>query len=110
MDRFRTQSSENLGSGSSGVDLVGFQKGDSAKDMWREIGRGSEGSECRGSPGGSRGGDANAALATAVAATLLTEVFPHILAKLDLHIHDPMTVCAERHGPPMQLSLEIESV
>jgi hypothetical protein len=45
--------------------------------------------------------DANADLAIAVAATLLNDVFPHVLAKLNLHLHDPMTVCARRHDPSL---------
>ena len=38
-----------------------------------------------------------APLAVAVAATLLTKIFPQILEKLSLHLHEPITVCSEQH-------------
>lgn len=108
MDRFKTILTEILAR-FGGVDLKVFKRTDSAKTLWQEIGevqKARNGVVHR----GEALDDANADLAIAVAATLLTEVFPHILAKLDLHIHDPMTVCAARHGPHIQLSLEIGNI
>jgi hypothetical protein len=104
-DRFQTILTEILAR-FGGVDLKVFKRADSARTLWQEIG---EIQKARNIVvhRGEVVDDGNAALAIAVAATLLREVFPHILAKLNLHLHEPMTVCADRHDPHVQLSLEI---
>jgi hypothetical protein len=107
MDRFKTILTEILAR-FGGVDLKVFKRADSARTLWQEIG---EVQKARNAVvhKGEVVDDGNAALAIAVAATLLKEVFPHILAKLHLHLHHPMTVCAETHGPH-QFVLEIGNV
>lgn len=97
MDRFQTILTEILAR-FGGVDLKVFKRPDSARTLWQEIG---EVQKARNAVihRGETVDDANAALAIAVAATLLKEIFPQILANLDLHLHDPLTVCGGGHGP-----------
>jgi hypothetical protein len=108
MERFQTLLTVILAQ-FGGVDLKVFKRGDSAKTLWQEIG---EIQTARNAVihRGENADDAKAVLAIAVAATLLKDIFPQILAKLQLHLHDPMTVCADRHDPHVQLSLEIGPV
>jgi hypothetical protein len=96
MDNFQTILTEVLAR-FGGVDLKVFKRAASKKTLWQEIG---ELQKARNAVvhRGDDVDDAIARLGIAVAATLLNEVFPQILTKLVLHLHDPMTVCAERHG------------
>jgi hypothetical protein len=36
-------------------------------------------------------------LSISVADTLLNEIFPEILKKIGLHLHNPITICAQTH-------------
>jgi len=95
MERFQTLLAEILAQ-FGGVDLKTYKRPDSAKALWQEIGevlRLRNVVVHRGEPVD----DANAELGIAVAATLLNSIFPQVLAKLDLHLHEPMTVCARTH-------------
>src|ERR1035441_4218906 len=96
MDNFQTILTEILAR-FGGVDLKVFKRAASKKTLWQEIG---EVQKARNAVvhRGDDVEDAIALLGIAVAATLLKEVFPQILTKLLLHLHDPMTVCAERHS------------
>ena len=95
MERFQTLLTEIL-SQFGGVDLKVFRRPKSAKTLWQEIG---EIQTARNAVvhRGEAVDDANTALAMAVAATLLKDIFPQVLAKLNLHLHDGMMVCARRH-------------
>lgn len=99
MDRFQTILTEILAR-FGGVDLKVFKRADSANTLWQEIG---EVQKARNAVvhRGESVEDVQADLSIAVAATLLKEVFPHILTKLQLHLHDPMIVCAQTHQPTL---------
>jgi hypothetical protein len=108
MERFQTLLTEIL-TQFGGVDLKTYKRPDSAKTLWQEIG---EVQKARNAVihRGETVGDANADLAIAVAGALLGDIFPKVLATLHLHLHEPITVCADRHDPHIQLSLEIGTV
>jgi hypothetical protein len=80
-----------------GVNLETFTRTGSTKPLWREI---QELQKARN--GIVHRGEAipeeTATLAVAVASTLLETIFPQVLAKLDLHVHDPGTICNTLHG------------
>ena len=105
MDRFQTILTEILAR-FGGVDLKVFKRADSTKTLWYEIGEVQTARNAVAHRGESVD-DAKAELAIAVAETLLKNIFPQVLAKLELHLHEPMTVCADRHDPHVQLSLEM---
>jgi hypothetical protein len=95
MERFQTILTEILGR-FGGVDLKTFQRNGSTLTLWNEIVTVQKARNAVVHQG-KAGDDANAPLAIAVAATLLNEIFPSVLAKLGLHLHEPGVVCAERH-------------
>ena len=80
-----------------GVDLKSFRRTGSSKTLWKEM---EEVQKVRN--GATHRGEsippAKADLAFAVATTLLDDIFPQVLARLDLHLHDTGFVCAEVHG------------
>ena len=89
-----------------GVDLKSFARQGSTKALWKEmqdvqtvrnvtIHRGDPVSVA----------DAN--LAIAVAATLLNELFPQVLSRLDLHLHEPGIVCGKTHGTTVPVYFSI---
>jgi hypothetical protein len=41
--------------------------------------------------------ESSGALSIAVATTILNELFPQVLRKLDLHLHDSLAICGEKH-------------
>ena len=108
MDTFQTILTEILAR-FGGVDLKVFKRAPSKRTLWQEIG---EVQKVRNAVlhRGESVDDADADLAIAVAGTLLKDIFPQVLAKLELHFHDPMIVCGKRHDPDVQLSLETGTV
>jgi hypothetical protein len=99
MDRFQTILTEILAR-FGGVDLKTYTRADSSKTLWQEIG---EIQKARNAVvhRGEAVDDATANLAIAVASTILTGIFPQVLQKLNLHLHDPGVVCGLRSLPPM---------
>jgi hypothetical protein len=95
MDRFQKLLTEILAQ-FGGVDFKTFKRTNSTKALYEEIG---EVQKARNAVihRGEAVDNANADLAIAVATTLLSEMFPLVLAKLDLHLHQPMTVCGQSH-------------
>jgi hypothetical protein len=95
MDRFQKLLTEILAK-IGGVDFKTFKRSGSAGALWEEIG---EVQKARSAVihRGEAVDDAKADLAIAVAATLLNDMFTLVLAKLDLHLHPPMTVCDRSH-------------
>ena len=100
MERFQTLLAEILAQ-FGGVDLKIYKRPDSAIGLWQEIGeviRVRNAVVHRGEPVD----DSKAGLGIAVASTLLNEIFPQVLSKLHLHLHEPMTVCARTHPRPTE--------
>jgi hypothetical protein len=95
MERFRTLLTEILAQ-FAGVDLMRYKRCDSAVELWKEI---KEVQRVRNAVlhRGESVDDSNAELAIAVAETLLNGIFPQVLAKLNLHLHEPLTVCGQKH-------------
>lgn len=79
-----------------GVELESFRRETSAKTLWQEI---DEVQTARNAVihRGEKSEDDKADLAISVASTLLGDVFPRVVAKLGLHLHDSTTVCAQTH-------------
>ena len=77
-----------------GIDFKVFKRTDSAKLLWNEI---KEVVSDRNSVvhRGKMSDSKNVDLAFAVAETLLNEIFPRILTKLELHLDASMTICAQ---------------
>jgi hypothetical protein len=95
MERFRELLTEILAQ-FGGVDLKTYTRPNSKRKLWEEIDdiqKARNGVIHR----GEKPKDSAAPLAVAVAATLLRKIFPLILVKLKLHIHAPITVCADDH-------------
>jgi hypothetical protein len=95
MERFYRLLTEIL-SQFGGVDLRTFSRATSGKTLWQEIADVQAARNAvihKGHPAE----DATAQLAVAVAETLLKRIFPQVLTKLDLHLHEPVTVCAQLH-------------
>lgn len=95
MERFQKLLAEILAQ-FGGVDFKTFKRSGSARALWEEI---AEVQKDRNAiiHRGEAVDDAKAGLAIAVAATLLNDMFPLVLAKLDLHLHEPLTVCDRSH-------------
>jgi hypothetical protein len=92
MERFQTLLAEIL-SKFGGADLKTYKWPGSGHSLWQEM---VEIQKARNAVvhRGEATADSNAELAIAVAKTFLNEIFPLVLAKLELHLHEPMTVCA----------------
>ena len=84
-----------------GVNLKTYKRTPSSKMLWQEIG---DVQKARNAVihRGETAKESAAHLAIAVATTLLKKIFPLILGKLDLHLHDPMTVCGQNHPKPLE--------
>jgi hypothetical protein len=80
-----------------GVDLKSFTRQRSTKTLWEEMDH-VQAVRNRAIHRGETVSIANANLAVEVASTLLKELFPQVLSKLDLHLHEPGLVCGKRHG------------
>jgi hypothetical protein len=95
MERFQKLLAEILAQ-FGGVDLKTFRRSDSARALWQEI---AEVQRARNAVihRGEAVDNATADLAISVATALLKEIFPLVLAKLDLHLHEPITVCDRNH-------------
>ncbi len=80
-----------------GVNLREFRRHDSEKTLWQEF---TSVQDARNAVvhGFSPVDLSTADLAITIAVTLLSVVFPQVLARLDLHLHDPGGVCAKMHG------------
>jgi hypothetical protein len=80
-----------------GVDLKSFTRLNSTKTLWKEI---DEVQRVRNAAihRGETVSASAANLAVAVATTLLNEIFPQVLRKLELHLHEPGIVCSKLHG------------
>jgi hypothetical protein len=80
-----------------GVDLKSFTRAGSTKTLWKEI---EEVQKARNAVvhRGESVPEETANLAVAIASTLLNNIFPLVLAKLDLHLHEPAMVCSKMHG------------
>jgi hypothetical protein len=89
-----------------GVDLRTFTRPNSLKTLWKEM---DDVQNARNAVihRGETGPSASADLAVAVATTLLKDVFPQILAKLDLHLHEPGVVCGKPHGVTVSVHFPI---
>jgi len=95
MDRFRTLLTKILAR-FGGVDLKTFKRVGSTKTLWEEMGEIQAARNAVVHQGVMADGS-KAILAISVAATLLNDIFPIIVANLGLHLHDSMTVCACAH-------------
>jgi hypothetical protein len=94
-DRFQALLAEIL-KHYGGVNLKTFTRPGSTKSLWQEI------KDIQTVRNGviHRGellDDTSAELGIAVAATILQVLFPQVLCKLGLHLHDPLVVCGQRH-------------
>ena len=96
MERFQTLLTEILAR-FGGVDLKTYRRGNSATTLWKEM---DEAQRFRNAliHRNEAVPDSAAGLAFSVASTLLQQIFPLVLAKLDLHLHDPGVVCGKRHS------------
>ena len=105
MERFQTILTEILAR-FGGVDLKVFKRTHSEKTLWQEIG---EVQKARNAVvhRGETVDDSCAVLGLAVASAILTGIFPQVVARLKLHLHDPVVVCGDSHSPFTQLSFEI---
>ena len=95
MDRFQKLLTEIVAQ-FGGVQLKTFKRAGSVKTLWEEIGE----IQCARNAVSHRGETVDsgiAVIAISVSTTLLNEVFPQILKKLGLHLHDPITVCGVSH-------------
>jgi hypothetical protein len=95
MDRFKKLLTAIL-TEFGGVDLMEYKRLDSSKTLWQEIGeiqkaRNDLVHEGRNAP------NSTPDLAIAVAARLLNDIFPQVMTKLGLHLHEKMTVCGSLH-------------
>ena len=97
MDRFQSLLTEILNH-FGGVDLKTFSRTGSTQTLWQEIG---EVQKARNAivHRGESADDDTALLAINVAVSLLKQIFPLVLDKLRLHLHDPLTVCGAYHSP-----------
>jgi hypothetical protein len=79
------------------MDLKTFSRTGSTKPLWKEV---QDLQTARNSVvhRGEHIPEEAATLAVAVASTLLENIFPQVLAKLDLHIHNPGIICNTLHG------------
>ena len=95
VDRFQILLTKTLAE-CGGVELETFKRANSAKTLWREI---DEVQRARNAVihRGEMANKTKADLAISVAGTLLTEIFPQVLAKLGLHLDDSTTVCARTY-------------
>jgi len=103
MDRFQTILTEILAR-FGGVDLKTYKRTASSKTLWGEIGEVQQARNAVVHQGGTAE-DSKADLSIAVATTLLSEIFPHVLANLNLHMHDPGIVCSKSHTTRMRVML-----
>jgi hypothetical protein len=105
MDRFQALLAEILKQ-YGGVDLKTFTRSNSTKTLWQEIGdlqkvrnrvihRGEMPEECQ------------ADLGVEVAGTVLRQLFPQVLRKLGLHLHDSLVICGDRHTTRLQVAFTI---
>jgi hypothetical protein len=80
----------------SGIDLKDYKRDGSAKTLWQEI---IETQTVRNGVvhEGKNAPDGTADLAISVATTLLDQLFPQVVQKLGLHLHDSLTVCGSVH-------------
>jgi len=95
MDRFQNLLTEILAQ-FGGFELKTFKRAGSAKTLWQEM---DDVQKARNAVI-HRGEIAEAGIASlsiAVADSLLNEIFPEILKKIGLHIHNPITICAQTH-------------
>jgi hypothetical protein len=85
-----------------GVSLRDFKRVGSVKTLWEER---TEVQDARNAllHRGENVNDALAVLGIAVASTLLQDIFPSVLAKMDLHVHDPGIVCSIKHAAPLRV-------
>jgi len=87
-----------------GVNLREFKRQGSEKTLWQEVTTVQDG---RNSVlHAFKPVDASTAdLAITVAVTLLSDIFPQVLRKLDLHLHDPGVVCSKKHTTTVRVAL-----
>ncbi len=95
MDRFKKLLTAIL-TEFGGVDLMEYKRPDSSKTLWQEIG---EIQKARNDlvHEGKNAPDGKPDLAISVAETLLNVIFPQVITKLGLHLHEKMTVCGSFH-------------
>ena len=107
MERFQTLLTEIL-TQFGGVDLKAYRRENSQKTLWQEIG---EVQKARNAVvhRGETVADSYADLGISVASAILTGIFPQVVTKLNLHLHDPLVVCGDHHSPFKQLSFDIEN-
>jgi hypothetical protein len=79
-----------------GVDLMEYKRLDSPKTLWEEIGE-IQKARNRLVHEGKNAPDGTAGLAISVAETLLNFIFPEVITKLGLHLHNKVTVCGSLH-------------
>jgi hypothetical protein len=105
MDRFRVLLTEILKE-FGGADLRTFTRTGSTKTLWQEVG---EIQKTRNAVihKGETPDDCYAKLAISVAATLLNEIFPQVLRRLNLHMHDPCAICDQRHSITLPVTLTV---
>lgn len=89
-----------------GVDLKIFRREGSTKTLWQEA---KEIQAARNAVihRGDTPDGLLAPLGIAVAETLLNTLFPQVLRRLSLHLHDPCVICAKRHTTTLQVNFTI---
>ena len=95
MDRFQKLLTEILAQ-FGGVELKTFKRAGSNKGLWEEMNEVQKARNAVVHKGKTVAVDV-ANLSIRVADTLLTDIFPQILSKLGLHLHDPITICGQPH-------------
>lgn len=108
MERFQTLLTAILAQ-FGGVDLRTYTRAGASKTLWEEI-CGVQKIRNAVVHRGESVEDSNAHLAISVARTLLHEIFPKVLEKLDLHLHQPNTICGKRHGTVLGVYFTVKNV
>jgi hypothetical protein len=87
-----------------GVNLIEYKRDGSSRTLWEEI---KEIQEARNLllHKGKNAPDGTADLAISVAGTLLNIIFPQVIGKLGLHLHNKITVCGSFHRENGQITV-----
>lgn len=105
MDRFQALLAEIL-KHYGGVDLKTYTRPDSKNTLWQEIGE-IQKARNRVMHRGEMPEENSSKQGIAVADTILHQLFPEVLRKLNLHLHDPWVVCGDRHTTPLPVIFTI---
>jgi hypothetical protein len=105
MERFRALLTEILKQ-FGGVDMTSYKRRGSAEMLWQEVGELQAARNAVIHQGGTPD-DSFAKLGIEIAATILNEMFPDVLRRLNLHLHDPCAVCGQKHTTTLPVTFTI---